>query len=794
MKDYPLIKFTLFFIAGILLQYYIKIDLSFLLFFFICLLVLSIVIYVIKNKELFQFIIIIPIVLLGSLTFSKATSVKSHYPFSIPKIKNAVLYGKLNKIELIRDKRLTFYLDVDSVKIRNRISKFPIKIMCNIYDSEKRIIEFYSSVRVGNSIYFKGIISRPKNARNPYEFDYEKYLSGHGVSTLATTYSTSDIKIIDTSFSWTRNVIFKVRNTLDNKITQLHNKTTRGLLRGLILADRSGIDYNTNTDFMNAGVVHVLSVSGLHVGYIVLIFLFLFSRFNLYWRSALTIIGLFLYMIITGSEAPVFRSTLMASAIIATPFLGRDTNGYNTLSFAALIILMLNPLELFNPSFQLSFSAILALIIFFPKVKKYVDAKNISNRYIKYFLMFLGSTLIAQIGTLPFTLAYFGRISLTSLLANFLVIPLSGIIVGLGIVSLILSMISSWAASIYASCNELLTYLLLYSVKVFGNPDYSFISIKQFTLYDSVLFYLTLGTLFGLWKHFIRPMAKVIFTLLLISTFLAASTFDNAELLAKNRLTIVAIDVGQGDAFLISFPNGKTALVDAGNATKHFDNGKRVILPLLEKLGIDIIDYAFISHIDSDHYMGILELIKQKKVGEVYKPSCDSQKQNDLDFENILKRNHIPIKYYFSSSLEIGNTKLYFLNNKANLFISSNDKSGVFRLVYGKNSFLFTGDAGKAIEKEYLSKYGTFLKSDVLKVAHHGSKSSSSWEFLSTITPKYVLISAGIMNKFHHPSNEVLGRLRKLHTKIIRTDELGACILSSDGNNIDLIDWRELTR
>ncbi|MEW6651976.1 MAG: DNA internalization-related competence protein ComEC/Rec2 [Bacteroidota bacterium] len=793
MNGYPLIKFTLVFIAGIILQSYLSISYDFLFASLLFSIFVFAIVHLFKSfwlNKIINIAVALPIALFGALMYSNASFSISQYPFELPKIKNANIYGTISEIELIREKRLTFYLEVDSLRFNNKTFRFTSKIMCNIYDTQTQVNSVLSNLKVGNYIMLTGIVSRAKNSRNPFEFDYEKYLSDRGISMLATAYKASNIEVIDKSYSWFNNSVFEIRKMLDNKITLLHNETTRGLLRGLILADRSGIDYYTNVDFMNAGVVHVLSVSGLHVGYIVLIFLFLFNRFNLYWRAGLTIVCLFAYMIITGSEAPVFRSTVMASIILATPFLGRDTNGYNTLSFAALIILLLNPLELFNPSFQLSFSAILALIMLFPIIKNYVDGLNITNQFLKYFLMFLGSTLIAQIGTLPFTLVYFGKISVTSLAANFIVIPLSGVIVGLGIVSIILSPVSIWAAEIYSSCNEFLTYLLFYTVKFFGNPEYSIINIRQFTLYDSILFYITFGILFGLWKYFQNYKAKLAFLILVISIFSIAIRFDNEELLAKNKLTVISIDVGQGDSFLIAFPNGKTALIDAGEATKHFDNGRRVIIPLLEKLGVDKIDYAFISHIDSDHYMGILELIKKNKIGVLYKPLPDTLKQNDVDFERILKRNLIPIKYYADESLNVGNTKLFFLTTNSKLYNSSNDRSGVIKLVYGKSSILFTGDVGVEVEKDFVNRYGKFLNADVLKIAHHGSKSSSSWEFLNTVKPSYALISAGIMNKFRHPSKIVLDRLSNLRVNVLRTDKLGASILSSDGTKIEIIDWR----
>ncbi|MFA7421206.1 MAG: ComEC/Rec2 family competence protein, partial [Melioribacteraceae bacterium] len=592
MNDYPLIKFTLLFICGVILEYYLAINgvvLGVLLI--VMLLVGTVCIYRYNKNVLLPTVLIFSsVIVFGSVWYSSSISNIKKYPFLDPKIKNVRVYGKVAKIDLIKEKRLTFNLSPDSILIGNKKYSYTTTFLCNLYDDDNLIRKVYDVIKIGNRVVYDCMISRPRNERNPFEFDYKKYLNDRGVTALATAYSIESLEVKNTDYSLVKNSVFEIRKYIDERITLVHNKTTQGMLRGLLLADRSGIDYQTNSDFMNAGVVHVLSVSGLHVGYIVIIFLFLFNRFNLYWRVSLTVVGLIVYTIITGSDAPVFRSTVMASVILVTPFFGRESNSYNTLSIAALIILLLDPKELFNPSFQLSFSAILSLIILYPVLSKFIKAQNFKSKVANYLMLFFGSTLIAQIGTLPFTLVYFGKISVTSLFANLFVIPISGVIVGLGIVSILFSTFSFWLAEVFAACNEFLTYLMLYLVQVFGNPSYSFINITQFSLYDSVIFYLTFGLIFSLWTRFKKFITKLLFVTLSFAVFIEAISFDNSELLPNNKLSVLAIDVGQGDSFLIKFPNGQIALVDAGEATKKFDNGKRVIIPLLDKLGIKKID------------------------------------------------------------------------------------------------------------------------------------------------------------------------------------------------------------
>jgi competence protein ComEC len=226
----------------------------------------------------------------------------------------------------------------------------------------------------------------------------------------------------------------------------------------------------------------------------------------------------------------------------------------------------------------------------------------------------------------------------------------------------------------------------------------------------------------------------------------------------------------------------------------NFDNGGKTILPLMNYLNIPVIDYAFVSHIDSDHYSGFVSLIQAGKIKRIYKPELDTSLKRDIRFENFIKKQNIPITYYNKSVIKIGNARVFVLNNRSMHFRknnSNNDKSSLLKVVYGKISFLFTGDLGKTAEKYYSSIYNINLKSDVLKVSHHGSKYCSSLNFLNYIQPHFALISAGIKNKFHHPSQEVLARLRMFHPNILRTDKQGSVILKSDGNSVSQVKWKD---
>jgi competence protein ComEC len=439
--------------------------------------------------------------------------------------------------------------------------------------------------------------------------------------------------------------------------------------------------------------------------------------------------------------------------------------------------------------------AILSLILSYPWLKQIIDKMNNIPKALRTFLIFCGTSLAVEIGTLPFVLTYFQRLSIAALISNMVVIPVSGAIVGLGILTLITSSIAVWVAAIYASANELLTYLLYSVIHTIGTQKFSYITFTQFSVYDAIIFYVFIIIIFFILNKFITIRAKVTGTLLTILTMLLVMQFDNYALAPENVLSVMSVDVGQGDAFYVKFPNGKTALIDAGNITPFFDNGRNLIEPLLNKLDTDKIDYGFISHVDSDHYKGFLSLIKDKRIKYVYKPKYDKSPDNDKNLENFLKKEGMQFSYYSKETIDIGNVRIYILNDTTNSYFAnqvSNNKSGILKIVYGKTSFLFTGDAETHIEKDYIAKYGNFLKSTVLKASHHGSKNGTSQKFLEYVKPDYAMISAGIMNRYHHPNKEVIDRLTEMHVNIFRTDQSGAVLMRSDGNSVQNVNWKQI--
>lgn len=786
----------LFFICGIVLQLVFSFELIPTLIIFSSILIIAIILNLSRASELHTIgvaLISLSILLYGMIHYSLYKNEKVKYPFELPINKNAVVYCKIEDISLSNKERIILTVKSDSIGINDRIINSEVKLLCTVKDSKRKLGEFYSSIEIGNSLCLTGTIIKARDQRNPGEYDYESALNEKGIHGLLSVYKISDIQLLSNNVSEFKQFSFEIRKYIEGVIIKFHNNSTSALLKGLILADRGMIDYEIKTEFINAGVIHVLAVSGLHVGFIVLIFIFLFKRFNPYLRYGLTILGLLFFLIITNYPTSVIRATIMTIVMILAPMTGRNYNSINSLSFAALIVLLLNPSDLFTPGFQLSFSAVLAIVTLYPPLGKMINRQHIKNKVLKSVLLFCTVSLAAQIGTLPFTLVYFHKLSIVALAANIFVIPVIGFIVGLGIITIITGPVFALIGQIYASTNELLSFMLFSFVRVLGKFEYAFISIRQFSIWDSLLFYSILIFLFMFWKKLSDWKSKIFVSILLTTIFFIGLRIDNSELLPENKLSVLAIDVGQGEAILIKFPDGKTAMIDGGNATEYFDNGERIILPLMDYLGIDKIDYGFITHADADHYRGFLAIIRYGRVDQIYKSVPDSSEARDVELENEIRTNRIPLKYFGNSMLNVGNVRLYILNDTLKndyKNLNMNDKSSVMKLVYGTTSFLFTGDAGIKAENYYLHSYPDFLKSDVLKAGHHGSKTSTGEKFIHAVKPDYAVISAGIMNKFKHPSPEVIDRFIRNQVEILRTDKLGGILLISDGYSVKNINWK----
>jgi len=790
MKDYPLIKYVLFFVFGILGANSFSFPFQYIFSSFVIITIIAILLQIKKNK-FSAFLFLLSSILFGSVYSSICDNGNVQYPFEKTKISKTVISGKIENIELLHNNEFKLLISTDSVNINDSAIALHTKIQCNISsEANKKLEKLYDKLAIGNKLKLIGTLRKGRDERNPGEFDYYKYLQSKEIAGILYVREIKNVIQTDFSVNLFYNSIFEARKWISNRIDKLHNRETASLLKGLLLADRSEIDYRTKESFINSGVIHVLAVSGLHVGFIVLIFMFLFSRVSIYPRTILIIIGIICFLLITNSPASVFRATIMIVVMFMVYLSNRKYSSLNSLAIAAFILLLINPAEIFNPGFQLSFSAVASILIVYPILSSKIKTEN---KALKFLLLFSAVSFSAQIGTLPFTLIYFQKLSIIALFANLLVIPIIGIIVGLGVLTIFVSIFSTILAIYFGSANMLATNILMEIVNFTGTQQFSFLFIPNFSIIDGIIFYVYFSVIIYSIQKFNNIYASIILYLLIGLNLYFILQIDDKQLLPDNLLSIVMIDIGQGDGIFIKFPNGKTALIDAGNANLDFDNGERIITPLLRRLSIKQIDYGFISHVDSDHYKGFLYLIKNGWIKEIYKPQIDSSQQKDLDLEQIINDCEVKLNYYSKTKMSFGNVRLYILNDTTNyeyINFDSNNNSGIIKIIHGNNSILFVGDAEKESERLMINEYGKFLKSDILKIGHHGSKSSSSQVFIDQVSPKIGLISAGLNNSFGHPTKLIIDRFTSSDVKLYRTDLEGAIIFQSNGKLFTKINWR----
>lgn len=797
MKTYPFIGYSLAFIGGILTNYFLNLDSHFMLIPLILLFIISIIGYFnrinVSVGLIFKISFYFFFFVLGNFLFALKIESKSFLSDEIKSVDKLVVIGSIQNIDLLRNNELTFQIKSDSIRIDNVYYGKKVFLLCKVKDELQDLKKIYSAILPGNIVRIEGTFHTGREKRNPGEFDYDMHLRFQGISGIIYVKDEYDVKILSFNSNYFKSLIYNVRKLINLRINSLHNSEAAGLLRGLLLADRSGIDYETKTEFVNSGVIHILAVSGLHVGYIILIFLFVFGRFNIFIKSILTMFGLIVFLLITGMPASVFRAVTMAVVIIFAYLTNRSSNIFNSLAIAAFILLAVNPEELFSAGFQLSFSAVLSIAVIYPILQKYIYSLKINSNVLNFILLFMGVSLSAQIGTIPLTMIYFGKLSLVSIFTNLIVIPLAGIIVGVGIFTLCLSLFISSLAIYFALANEFIIFLLFKIIAFTGGSVYSFIHIRDFSIYDAVIFYSMLILLLTGLNKIYSPKGKLIFISLLIANAILISSFDNKNLLAERKLSLMMVDVSKGDAALIKFPNGETALLNGGHASFYFDNGKRIITPLLNYLGIDKIDYAFVSSLTQEHLGGIVYLIQSGLIKNAVKPELDTSIFADVKLEELLKLKNTSIRYFEKGTMKIGDVRIYFLNSKFDNFTRKNlsiNNSGVFKIVFGNTSFLFPGNIENDEEYFFSEKYKEFLKSDVLLVSNNGKNISSSLQFLQAIKPRISLISVGNQNKFDYPSPYILDRLKKSSTEVYRTDEEGAILLQSDGVEITKVNWK----
>lgn len=660
---------------------------------------------------------------------------------------------------------------------------------------ETKKTEWSDSLFTGVRVRIAGALGQFPGPRNPGEFDPRRYFGLKGVSGVVVVEENNAIAVLlEGSRTSMWSLMASARRAFARKIDERHGETVGAYLKGLILAERGNIPFEIKQSFVDTGTIHILAVSGLHVALVAVVFYSVFGLFRLpRWSVAvLTMLGLFGYMILTGATASVVRATIMACVILSGKLLERRADMYQALAISALIILLVDSTQLFDVGFQLSYAAVISIVWLYPFFEKLIS--RIPERFeeirvLEQVLKLFAVSLAAQLGTLPFTAYYFERISIVSLAANLIAVPVSSLNLMVGFATIAASFVNEWAAGTFAAVNDLLVSFLLGFVGEAARVPFSTLNTAGVSGAFPFVYYAGLTGLFVQNRWGI--LKKLLFMTLAGSTlFLYLGLFQKEEI----GLAVTVLDVGQGDAVLVRFPNGKCLLIDGGPKSLTYDAGERIVAPYLRRVGVDRIDALAISHPHSDHLGGVEFLTRSFKVGMVYEATeagvsgMHRSLRNTIESEGILKR--------IVGAGEVidldPNARVYLMNPLPGHDSSDNlnNHSIVMKIIYGSTSLLLPGDAEEETEERMQRRFGGFLDSDILKVGHHGSVTSSSDEFLDSITPDIAIISVGTKNKFHHPSPEVVRKLMDRGVALYRTDRDGAIVLESNGHQFRRIQWR----
>ncbi|WP_270441382.1 DNA internalization-related competence protein ComEC/Rec2 [Acidaminococcus provencensis] len=559
------------------------------------------------------------------------------------------------------------------------------------------------------------------------------------------------------------------------------------LLEGMLLGGSRAIAADTLRLFQRCGLSHLLSVSGSHVALFLGLLLTLCRQLRLP-RPAVVVLGLgFLlsYTILCGVRPSVCRAALLGAGVLLGQVLDRRADGTAFLGLAAILLLSWHPFWIWDIGFQLSFTAALGLMLL---------QKPVAERLNKYLNLPLSEALSvplsAQVFSLPLLIAHFHFLSLVSVIANIILVPLLSVcMAGSALGTLLFTLGGGVLGRVILTGTAQLLGFSLGLGKILSNLPGTQVTTGSGLWGGMLLYFLILFAIFGPWKKREKMQKLRLYTVLCSGISLCILFAYNSW--RSQPFSVYFLDVGQGDCALVVTPERETILIDTGGLTKNFDTGERIIVPVLRHLGIEYIDVAILSHGHHDHAGGLAGVARWVKIHKLFlpveKPSSDVEKA--IRIGTKFKSVEIVSKIRTKQTIRLKQCIIYVVEAPSTIGEGgdANESSAVVRVSHGTDSVLFTGDAPVSIE---LSAATAPIASDVLKVSHHGSRTSSAEAFLQAVHPRLAVISAGRRNRFGHPHQETLDKLHRLAIPVARTDQLGAIKVIFDGNGPEWVSCR----
>lgn len=674
---------------------------------------------------------------------------------------NATIKGQIVSIPN-GDLKKRFFMNVSEVDYNGKIEHVKAKTLVSVFSINKK----ETNLNIGDTYKIEGKLRPPFKVSNPSQFDYGKYLQNFGVFTLFYAKSTDCVQQkAKLSTKWK---FLQELNNIRNDVIQTHSKFLKSpnleILGGIVFGDDAiAPPGEIKASFVRSGLLHILAASGMNVALIYGIWFFILRKlrapFNFTVVSGILVV--IFYSLMTGLGPSVIRAAIMLIFILLGKLIDRDAHSISLLSFVALLMLIYNPAYINDVGFQLSFMVTFGLLITAPVVFEKFEAAEEDEPLRHPLLAKLPSWLssaifipiIAQIWVAPIQMYYFNSFSLYSVFANIMSLPLVTVISFGGFISSVLALVKLIASPICFVFDLLLNPILSALVWVsnyFAGLPHSLIQVTQPSIWQIIMYY-TLVLLVTLILK-IRTNKKVIIAVLSVFLVLIFSCLK----LPDNKLETIFFDVGNADAFLIKTPRDKYFLIDSGKMA--YNGGttpaKMIILGYLKDKGVKNIEGFIITHFDSDHAGGAVDLINDLHIKNVYVNSLND-KSNLAQKIYQTGKGRVKLAKNNETIYDEGNLKIKnFITG-----MDSDNENSIITLVSDKNfDELFMGDSGvEAAQKiqKYLPEHV-----EILKVGHHGAKNVVNKAFLDRINPEVAVISTGI-NNYGHPNGVTLSLLEQ---------------------------------
>jgi competence protein ComEC len=784
MRIYPLLKVTLFFIAGLVLGRYLSPPEEFALYLPAAGLAAVLIFYFLRKlfpvaiiRLIFLFCLGIFLISTGIFRYSVAVRPAENEISRFISPTPAEVTGVIRGDPIFQRHGARFELQCE--QLRKGKNACPVTGLLQVL-FHGQVKEVEPILQCGNRIKIIGKISLPRDRGNPGEISRRESLASRSIHALSRIYRTDDIALLDRAgpdslfclaLNFKHHLQQIIRKSLPN--TQDHPGSLQStVLEALMLGERSGIPYEIKDKFRSVGVIHVLVVSGLHVGFIWMLGLFIFSPFPLRIRHALLIPLVVGYVLITGASTATVRAGLMACVYSMAFVLNQPRNSLTAIAAAGLGLLLYNPLNLFTAGFQLSFLIVISIIALTPIIDRRIRFLPAKLR------PFIGVPLAAQLGALPLVAYYFHFVSLIALPANILIVPLVAVIVCLGFIASLTGLFAVPLAWLINYPNRFLILVLLKLVGWFSRFPGSGIRIAAFPVAWIFIWYLIILSL-----AYLRPRRRRIIWIIGTAVILLLIGWGILYLPVPAPVPFQAIffNTESGAETLLREADGTIIFIASDD--DRFGDIRSTISPYLFREKIDHVDYLILTQANLDHLNVLNKLLETVTIGIVLDHPLGPSSPSYPRFREVLEKNGIGYRRLAHDDLiEAGGSQISVLWPRCRSGTEFQpDYSLVVKLRFGETTFLFPSMIG-IIAQEDLAEKPVDLKATVLKAPWRGSSAHISPFFLKAVKPEYGLLIQGrkYFGRYPRGCGEFL---KKQGAEVHKSGEEGCLIVETDGRS-----------